>query len=444
MTSRVMQAMPQLPATQTGVDGKTARKGAPQGDFADALGLGKTSKVASGTSTATELDVRPARSVLPRLTPKFDSAIDTSQEPIQELDVVLPRPVDAAGDATGDTTADTPTDVRSDERVDANDGGAIVTASLPAAPPGASSRTETPTPAPTAAAEVKSAGAWTPPVAVPQATKTPARIDRDILLDDQVPSPRPSDSADEKLRTSSFMPMGRSGQAEPIVFEPAARPSATVERSADGQVQPKETPSQASPDPMKTAPRVTVVGQQNIPAPAPATALALVESIAAGDLLEPVASRLVPDAIQASVTHTSAQSLKIQLRPAELGMVTATLRFSGEQLSIELQVENHEAYRRLSTDSDTIVGTLRNLGYDIDRVTVLHPLVAPSAAARTDPQASMSSPQGRGAEQFGSGMANGGSGGSGGRSPEQGGNPGHGGPRSPLSRTETAGRDLYI
>ena len=95
-------------------------------------------------------------------------------------------------------------------------------------------------------------------------------------------------------------------------------------------------------------------------------------------------SRPAVDAIHASATHASAQSLKIQLHPAELGMVTATLRFAGEQLSIELQVENHEAYRRLSSDSETIVKSLRDLGYDIERVSVLQPSIASAAAARSD------------------------------------------------------------
>ena len=61
-------------------------------------------------------------------------------------------------------------------------------------------------------------------------------------------------------------------------------------------------------------------------------------------------------------------------------MVTASLRFAGEQLSIELQVENSEAHQRLSADSETIVKSLRGLGYEIDRVTILQSSVASSAS----------------------------------------------------------------
>ena len=127
---------------------------------------------------------------------------------------------------------------------------------------------------------------------------------------------------------------------------------------------------------------------------------------------------LAPDAIHASATHASAQSLKIQLHPAELGMVTATLRFAGEQLSIELQVENHEAYRRLSSDSETIVNSLRDLGYDIERVTVLQPSTCIASEPRA-PTPAHRCPLRRvaPADQFGSGTAGGGNGGSGGRQP---------------------------
>jgi chemotaxis protein MotD len=64
------------------------------------------------------------------------------------------------------------------------------------------------------------------------------------------------------------------------------------------------------------------------------------------------------------------QGLKIQLRPAELGVVTADLRFAGEQLSVELKVESAEAYRRLSSDTDTIVRAFRALGFEIDQIAI--------------------------------------------------------------------------
>jgi chemotaxis protein MotD len=62
--------------------------------------------------------------------------------------------------------------------------------------------------------------------------------------------------------------------------------------------------------------------------------------------------------------------LKIQLQPAELGMVTARISGTEAQLSIEITVDNAEARHRLSSDSDAIVTALRGLGIDVDRINV--------------------------------------------------------------------------
>ena len=233
-----------------------------------------------------------------------------------------------------------------------------------------------------------------------------------------------------------FVPMGGSQQGEHIRFEPACAASPPLRRNRLRPRRPrqrKRTPDNIA-EPAKIAPRVTVLAQQSIPAPIPSTAVVLVESIAASDLLQPARTVLAPDAIHASATHASAQSLKIQLHPAELGMVTATLRFAGEQLSIELQVENHEAYRRLSSDSETIVNSLRDLGYDIERVSVLQPSIASSATARSEGAAMQASP-GRAGEQFGSGTAGGGNAGGSGRQPgTDGGNAGRDGQQHSSAR----------
>src|SRR5262249_20522446 len=72
-------------------------------------------------------------------------------------------------------------------------------------------------------------------------------------------------------------------------------------------------------------------------------------------------------------------------------VVTANLKASGEHLSVELQVDNNDAYHRLSADSDAIVKSLRSLGYDIDRVSIQQPQAATASVARTDASASAGS-----------------------------------------------------
>lgn len=63
-------------------------------------------------------------------------------------------------------------------------------------------------------------------------------------------------------------------------------------------------------------------------------------------------------------------TLKIQLHPQDLGTVTATMRLSGEELSIDLKVHTTDAYRQLSNDQSHILDALRSQGYTVDRVTV--------------------------------------------------------------------------
>ena len=123
--------------------------------------------------------------------------------------------------------------------------------------------------------------------------------------------------------------------------------------------------------------KVTVVSSQVSPAPAAPTAGPAVSSTgsafattlqAQGALPQHVAEGLLLDAQPAM--YRPVTTLKIQLHPAELGMVDVKLVGSGDQLSIEVQVENSEARHRLTTDSEAIVKALRGMGYDIDRITI--------------------------------------------------------------------------
>ena len=73
---------------------------------------------------------------------------------------------------------------------------------------------------------------------------------------------------------------------------------------------------------------------------------------------------------EAAATGKVVNTLKIQMHPVELGLVTATLRLHGDDLVVSLQVETGEAYRQLTDDQDTIVRALRGQGFAVDQVTV--------------------------------------------------------------------------
>ncbi|MBZ9721361.1 flagellar hook-length control protein FliK [Mesorhizobium sp. AD1-1] len=172
-----------------------------------------------------------------------------------------------------------------------------------------------------------------------------------------------------------------------------------------------------------SAARIDVVSERSFPAPPQGPI-----SQAALNVINAIAADAGPQkALSASPTTTHLASsvavpthvLKIELHPAELGMVTANLRLSGEQLSIELKPETHDAYRRLSADSEAIVKSLRGLGFEVDKVTILQPSVAVPAATRTDATAPLAAATGRDPASFQPGNSGGGNGGAGGQQPGQ-------------------------
>lgn len=73
---------------------------------------------------------------------------------------------------------------------------------------------------------------------------------------------------------------------------------------------------------------------------------------------------------EAAATGKVVNTLKIQMNPIELGLVTATLRLHGDELVVSLQVETGEAYRQLTDDQDAIVRALRGQGFAVDQVSV--------------------------------------------------------------------------
>jgi chemotaxis protein MotD len=198
-----------------------------------------------------------------------------------------------------------------------------------------------------------------------------------------------------------------------------------------------------------SAQRADIVAEQSFPAPAQnpinQTSAAVIDALNSdGGLRQPVSTPSTTAQTAGSVavpTHI----LKIELHPAELGMVTASLRLTGEQLSIELKPETREAYRRLATDSDAIVKSLRGLGFDVDKVTILQPSIAVHASARSDAPNSQPMPQGRDQSAFQPGNSSGNNAGSGGQqSGRHRNDDAQDFGRAPAPVRERAGDDMFI
>lgn len=75
---------------------------------------------------------------------------------------------------------------------------------------------------------------------------------------------------------------------------------------------------------------------------------------------------------EASWTSTGkvVNTLKIQMNPEDLGLVTATMRLSGDDLTVDLKVQSGEAYRQLHNDQGAMMDALRAQGYSVDKITV--------------------------------------------------------------------------
>ncbi|SER93841.1 hook-length control protein FliK [Rhizobium sp. NFR03] len=64
-------------------------------------------------------------------------------------------------------------------------------------------------------------------------------------------------------------------------------------------------------------------------------------------------------------------TLKIQMHPIDLGLVTATLRLRDDELQIDLRVQTGDAYRQLTNDQDGMIKALRAQGFQVDQVNII-------------------------------------------------------------------------
>ncbi|QKK25031.1 flagellar hook-length control protein FliK [Rhizobium hidalgonense] len=81
-------------------------------------------------------------------------------------------------------------------------------------------------------------------------------------------------------------------------------------------------------------------------------------------------SSALSNAAEFTSTGKVVNTLKIQMNPLDLGMVTATMRLSGDALNVDLKVETGAAYRQMKEDHGKILEALRSQGYAVDNVTI--------------------------------------------------------------------------
>ena len=367
MTSAVNQLPFLRPAGRAGE--KPGAKGGDLGGFGDVLRSDKSGKQNQAAKQSAKTDSELSR--LLRITARLDTQIDkealekaASQEPLGPAFDFPSLDIEEQPDEDGK-----PSGQESDEALD---GLRTADQARPAMFPPFLLR---------AAASVDTA---TFKLAVANDAKKQVDADAAAATDAEADIQLPTDgSSDESaapliLKTTAEKPAESKGQLTQLF---------TLQSLAPSEDAPGATPE---PDTMQDKPtvRVSVLSEQSFPAPAQTIssptiaglASDIVAGLAAQGSEKPDATQLSNAARMPAPTHV----MKIQLHPAELGAVTANMRLAGDLLSIEIQVQTQEAYQRLSGDSDSIISSLRTLGIDVDRVTVLQPSIAANGPARVD------------------------------------------------------------
>ncbi|OAV51982.1 chemotaxis protein CheD [Rhizobium sp. WYCCWR10014] len=111
-------------------------------------------------------------------------------------------------------------------------------------------------------------------------------------------------------------------------------------------------------------------------------------------------SSALSNAAEWTSTGKVVNTLKIQMNPLDLGLVTATMRLSGDALNIDLKVDTGAAYRQMKEDHGKILEALRSQGYAVENVTIsMAPVERPDAGNQGQASQQQSLPQqGQGGE----------------------------------------------
>ncbi|MCD7108455.1 flagellar hook-length control protein FliK [Rhizobium sp. DKSPLA3] len=237
-------------------------------------------------------------------------------------------------------------------------------------------------PAPAAAADIRSLMAILGPVPPQPAVAVSAR-DGSIAAEMETPTPK---VAGDRARLPVAEMAAADGPALPTSTD-GADPVFRFAR-ADGKVSPislraeAERPASKAPnDPASAkAETVTVLDARRYLGIAPTLGNQLPMTANAQAVAAAITGNGDPtQALQANTgiagpqgaTGKVVNTLKIQMHPIDLGLVTATLRLRDDELQIDLRVQTGDAYRQLTNDQDAMIKALRAQGFQVDQVNVI-------------------------------------------------------------------------
>ncbi|WP_265519446.1 flagellar hook-length control protein FliK [Nitratireductor luteus] len=189
-------------------------------------------------------------------------------------------------------------------------------------------------------------------------------------------------SGPSEIREALVLPQTRSGDAENTQRQGAVAVGDKIAAAAGksgsaGDMTEDRSDQRQQGGNGENAKAFRVVSVQSAPAPAAVTVstsptgTALVGTLNADPGFAAAAAEAARIAASGGERPTGPlHTLKIQLHPAELGAVTAKLSLSGEQLMVEIQVDNADARQRLNADGDSMLRALRAMGYEVDRIQI--------------------------------------------------------------------------
>ncbi|WP_412051146.1 flagellar hook-length control protein FliK [Hoeflea sp. Naph1] len=284
------------------------------------------------------------------------------------VDAVLPDTADATEIDT-DTDTDTVTDADMDTDIDIDDAAELIAEF--AAP--VSNQAGQPSQAPVVATTMASA--------TRQTTQTGEVVASQRSGDPALAKNGPSRAAPDGTKTSTeeneaLRASGLNSETSPIKSD--GRKSSSDGRFAGNNDRPAQSDRMAEANPDAKLRNVEVLESRRFAALQPLSANGQMLSRSLIDAGQPLfaAQRAAP----AQPTSVPGQpqpgqmlhTLKLQLNPLSLGSVTAVLKLSGEELSVDIKVETIEAYRQLTDDNKAILKSLRSQGYGVEQITIQH------------------------------------------------------------------------
>ena len=193
----------------------------------------------------------------------------------------------------------------------------------------------------------------------------------------------------------------RTAAAQTVPMEEETTPNDQPRATAQEPGTTHRTPLPVAGEPVDPLPiKVKVLADANHVGLGPAqmgeTVSALAKSIAADRTISEFArAAALPSETPGVNRQAPVRDLTIQLQPISLGTVNARLRTQGEQLTVEIRVDNAEAFQRLSAERDALTTSLRGLGFKVDDVSIVQ-----QPAAAQPAQAGLSARDGNGSQAF--------------------------------------------